>query len=150
MPVLFATYHPVCQRTVEGLELYIPGADHISDRPFQGRRGVYPLLFKPEHVGLILSGRKTQTRRVWKKSRARVGAVHKAKTALFSPDHFALIRITGLRRERLGDITQEDVRREGYDTLEEFKAVWVRINGSWDPELEVYVVSFELAGVDAL
>lgn len=108
------------------------------------------MLFKPEHVGLILSGRKTQTRRVWKKSRARVGAVHKAKTALFSPDHFALIRITGLRRERLGDITLEDVRREGYDTLEEFKAVWVRINGSWDPELEVYVVSFELAGVDAL
>lgn len=102
------------------------------------------MLFKPEHVGLILSGRKTQTRRVWKKSRARVGAVHKAKTALFSPDHFALIRITGLRRERLGDITLEDVRREGYDTLEEFKEVWVRINKTWDPELEVYVVSFEL------
>jgi len=131
---------------VEGLELYIPGAKHFSGRPFQSRRGVYPLLFKPEHVGLILSGRKTQTRRVWKKSRARVGAVHKAKTALFSPDHFALIRITGLRRERLGDITLEDARREGYDTLEEFKAVWVRINKTWDPELEVYVVSFEQAG----
>jgi len=94
---------------VEGLELYIPGAEHLSGRPFQGRRGVYPLLFKPEHVGLILSGRKTQTRRVWKKSRAKVGAVHKAKTALFSPDHFALIRITGLRRERLGDIILEDI-----------------------------------------
>jgi len=107
------------------------------------------LLFKPEHVDLILSGRKTQTRRVWKKSRAKVGVVHKAKTALFSPDHFALIRITGLRRERLGDITLEDVRREGYDTLEEFKAVWVRINKTWDPELEVYVVSFELVGFDA-
>ena len=99
-------------------------------------------------MGLILSGRKTQTRRVWKKPRARVGAVHKAKTALFSRDNFALIRIIGLRRERLGDITLEDVRREGYDTLEEFKAVWVRVNKSWDPELEVYVVSFELAGVD--
>ncbi len=100
-------------------------------------------------MGLILSGRKTQTRRVWKKPRARVGAVHKAKTALFSRDNFALIRIIGLRRERLGDITLEDVRREGYDTLEEFKEVWIRINKSWDPELEVYVVSFELAGIDA-
>ena len=107
------------------------------------------MLFKPEHVGLILSGRKTQTRRVWKKPRARVGAVHKAKTALFSPDHFALIRIIALRREPLGAITLEDVRREGYDTMEEFKEVWVRINGSWDPELEVYLVSFELAGIDA-
>ena len=134
---------------MEGLELYIPGAEHLSDPAISGRRGVYPLLFKPEHVGLILSGRKTQTRRVWKKSRAKVGAVHKAKTALFSPDHFALIRITGLRRERLGDITLEDVRREGYDTLEEFKEVWIRINKSWNQELEVYVVSFELAGVAA-
>jgi hypothetical protein len=53
---------------------------------------------------------------------------------LFSRDHFAKIRITALRIERLGDITQEDVRREGCDTLEEFKAVWIRINGSWDPE----------------
>lgn len=78
-----------------------------------------------------------------------MGAVHKAKTALFSRDNFALIRIIGLRRERLGDITLEDVRREGYDTLEEFKEVWIRINKSWDPELEVYVVSFELAGIDA-
>lgn len=73
-------------------------------------------------------------------------AIHKAKTTLFSRDHFALIRITGLRRERLGDITLEDVRREGYDTMEEFKEVWVRITKCWDPELEVYVVSFELVG----
>ncbi len=102
------------------------------------------MLFKPEHVGLILSGRKTQTRRVWKKPRARVGSVHKAKTALFSLDHFALIRITGLRREQLGDITLEDVKREGYDTLEEFKEVWTWINGCWNPELEVYVVSYEM------
>ncbi len=104
------------------------------------------MLFKPEHIGLILPGRKTQTRRLWKKPRAKVGAIHKAKTALFSRDHFALIKITALRKERLGDISLEDVRREGYETLQAFKEEWIRINKIWDSELEVYVVSFELSG----
>jgi len=36
------------------------------------------------------------------------------------------------------------VKREGYDTLEEFKEVWTWINGCWNPELEVYVVSYEM------
>jgi hypothetical protein len=101
------------------------------------------MLFKPEHVDLILTGRKTQTRRIWKKPRAKAGAIHKAKTVLFSKEYFALIRITDVRNERLGDISLEDVRREGYETLEAFKEEWVRINGVWDPEPEVYVVSFE-------
>jgi len=102
------------------------------------------MLFKPEHVDLILTGRKTQTRRIWKKPRAKAGSVHKAKTVLFSKEYFALIRITDIRKDRLGDISLEDVRREGYETLEAFKEEWIRINGAWDPELEVYVVSFEL------
>ncbi len=102
------------------------------------------MLFKPEHVDLILTGRKTQTRRIWRKPRAKAGSTHKAKTVLFSKEYFALIRITDIRKERLGDISLEDVRREGYETLEAFKEEWIRINGAWDPELEVYVVSFEL------
>jgi hypothetical protein len=108
------------------------------------------LLFKPEHVSLILSGRKTQTRRIWDRPRAKAGAVHKAKTLLYSRDYFALIRITAVRKERLGDISLEDVRREGYDNLEAFKEEWIRINRAWDPELEVYVVSFELVGQMAI
>jgi hypothetical protein len=104
------------------------------------------MLFKHEHVSLILSGRKTQTRRIWERPRAKVGAVHTAKTMLYSRDYFALIRITVVRKERLGDISLEDVRREGYESLEAFKEEWIRINRVWDPELEVYVVSFELAG----
>ncbi|MBC7121362.1 MAG: ASCH domain protein [Methanosaeta sp. PtaU1.Bin060] len=102
------------------------------------------MLFKPEHVDLILTGRKTQTRRIWRKPRAKAGSTHKAKTVLFSKEYFALIRITDIRKERLGDISLEDVRREGYETLEAFKEEWIRINGAWEPELEVYVVSFEL------
>jgi len=103
------------------------------------------MLFKPEHVDVILSGKKTQTRRIWKRPRAKVGSIHRAKTVLFSRQYFALIRITEVRRERLGDISIEDIHREGYQTLAGFKAEWIRINGSWDPDAEVFVVSFELA-----
>ena len=102
------------------------------------------LLFKPEHVEPILEGAKTQTRRTWKKPRVKVGGTYKAKTKLFSKEYFALIRVTGLRKEKLGDITPEDARAEGGYTIEEFREVWRHINGEWDPEQEVWVVEFEV------
>jgi len=102
------------------------------------------LLFKPEHVEPILRGIKTQTRRTWKKPRVKVGGIYKAKTKLFSKEYFALIKVTGLRKERLGDITPEDAQAEGGYTVEEFKKVWQRIIGEWDPEQEVWVVEFEV------
>ena len=102
------------------------------------------MLFKPEHVEPILSGRMTQIRKLWDKPMAKVGSIHKAKTALFSKDYFASIIITGLRREKLGAITIEDAMREGYDDLVSYKEGWKKINGYWEPNSIVYVVSFEL------
>jgi hypothetical protein len=102
------------------------------------------LLFKPEHVQPVLSGLKTQTRRVWKKPRVKVGRIYKAKTKLFSKDYFALLRVTGLRKERLGDLSPEDAQAEGGYSIEQFKRIWKEINGSWNPEQEVWVVEFEV------
>ena len=73
-----------------------------------------------------------------------MGSIHKAKTALFSKDYFASIIITDLRREKLGAITIEDAMREGYDDLVSYKEGWKKINGYWEPNSIVYVVSFEL------
>jgi hypothetical protein len=106
------------------------------------RRG--RMLFKLEHVEPILSGSVTQIRKNWGKPMAKVGSVHKAKTALFSKESFASIRITGLRKERLGEISLEDVYKEGYDDLESYKAAWKRSVGVWDPNIMVYIVNFEL------
>lgn len=103
------------------------------------------LLFKPEHVGPILRGEKTQTRRAWiKRSHARIGGIHKAKTKMLSRGYFALIKILGVRQERLGDITEEDAKAEGGYTIETFRQKWVEINGSWDPDQLVFVVSFRV------
>lgn len=104
------------------------------------------MLFKPEHVPMILSGRKTETRRDWKRPMVRVGGVYKCKLKLFSKDCFTKIKVVALWLEELGEITQESIYAEGYDSLSEIKDVWERINGEWNPELLVWVVKFRLEG----
>jgi len=99
--------------------------------------------FKPEHVQPILEGRKTQTRRLGKK-RWNVGAIHQCKTRLFDGEPFARVRIKSVRMERLGDISSEDVTREGYETRADFRAAWETIYGSPSDDLEAWVVDFKL------
>ena len=48
-------------------------------------------------------------------------------------------------RQKLGGLTPEEAGKEGFSGIEKFREVWIRINGNWDPELEVVVYEFELA-----
>lgn len=102
------------------------------------------ILFKSYHIKPILRGRKTQTRRVWKRQRAKIGSIHKVKTAMLSKDYHCKIRILDVHQERLGDISADDVYAEGYPSIDEYIDAWIDINGSFDPDLVVYVVTFEL------
>lgn len=97
---------------------------------------------------MILRGDKTQTRRIWKKPMAKEGSLHFAKRRLFSDDWFARLRILKVREQRLGDMTEDEFRAEGYSRFEEFRAIWEMINGSWDPDLVVTVIEFEVVGVN--
>ena len=103
------------------------------------------ILFKPAHVPMILDGTKTQTRRLWEKARVRVGAIHQARTQLFNGDPFARLRITALRREPLSEVTEKDVKREGYPDRASYFAAFHRINRT-DPDTDpkVWVVDFEV------
>ena len=102
------------------------------------------LLFKPFHIDPILSGLKTETRRMWKKPRANVGAIHRCQTQMFTKDYFAQVKILKVYQERLGDIKRSDYRDEGGCTKETFIKAWTGINGNYDPDLVVYVIKFEL------
>ncbi len=102
------------------------------------------MLFRPEHVDFILSGRMTQISKLWEKPMAKVGSIHKAKTALFSKDYFASVIITDVIREWFGNITLEYAIREGYDDLQGYIEAWRKKNGYWEPNTIVHVVSFAL------
>lgn len=100
------------------------------------------ILFKSHLAPLIVSGRKTTTRRSGKK-RWREGAVHECRTNYFSKP-FALVRIDRVYQQPLGAMTDADARREGLASLESFKGEWVKIYGKWTPRTIVWVVDFSL------
>jgi hypothetical protein len=106
------------------------------------------MLFKPEHVEPILSGRKTQTRRLGKK-RWRVGAIHRCYVrpsfAKGGSESFASVEIISVRRECLSDISDADILAEGYDS---FPAYWDALHrithGRVTPTSDLWVVTFAL------
>ncbi len=114
------------------------------------------LLFKPEHVPLILNGTKTQTRRIWKRKRCNVGAVHLAKTMMLSKDYFAKLKILRVWEERLGDISQADAIAEGYQDGNDYLNAFFTINKIGDTFHDriiwlkglVWCVEFELEAAE--
>ena len=54
------------------------------------------------------------------------------------------LEITGVRVEPLGIISHEGALAEGVSSIEEYKALWININGAWLPETWVWVVDFRM------
>jgi hypothetical protein len=107
------------------------------------------ILFRPEHVDLILKGQKTQTRRLGKK-RWNVGSVHLAKTKMLSKEHFVKLKVLDVYQEVLGDISDEDSIAEGYpnwqEYLKEFRVInKIKNDDEWEQILRqiVWVVEFK-------
>jgi hypothetical protein len=101
------------------------------------------MIFAHTHE-LVVSGRKTATRRLVKgdKPRCRVGqplAVQPGR----GQKAVCRVLVTEVSRARLGEMTDEDGRAEGYNDLQAFRAVWERMHGSWDPEAAVWVIRFQ-------
>jgi hypothetical protein len=104
------------------------------------------LLFKPEHQYPICTGTKTQTRRIWKARRAKVGSTHLAKTQMLSRDFFAKLEILDVYQERLIDISEEDAKAEGYPDSATYLAKFCEINKlkCLPVDLMVWVVKFKV------
>ena len=103
------------------------------------------LIFKQEHIRLILKGKKTQTRRRHKRL-FKAGKIYNIKSNWVHKTGHRIL-ITSVHRQRLGDITPEEAMKEGGYTIEEFKEVWILINGSWNLDEEVVVYEFRLSSL---
>jgi len=98
------------------------------------------LIFQNEFLPLILSGRKTQTRRT-NKRQLNVGKIYSIQVnRTTSTGHY--LRITKRYSQRLGEVTEDEAHREGFNSLEEFRHKWISIYGSWEPEQVVVVYEF--------
>ena len=107
------------------------------------------MLFKAEHVNMIKEGEKTATRRDWSRWQVKVDGRYPVQTEMFQKkeDCEAFIQVYNRYKEKFKDMDEEDVIKEGYSSLEEFKEVWKRINGEYpEPGQEIYVVEFEYIG----
>jgi len=95
---------------------------------------------------MILAGRKTQTRRLPSKSaNYQVGRIYSIIDCWFTKAQ-GYILITRKFNQKLGEISLEDVKKEGYNTLQEFCRAWEEVNGqgSWDPQQIVTAYEFEV------
>jgi hypothetical protein len=101
------------------------------------------MLFKKALLAKVLDGSKVQTRRLSTR-RYHVGRVYGVTCRRYQKSQ-AHIQITQAKQQKIGDITLEDVRKEGFNTLEEFKQTWLKINGTYDPEQLVTAYEFRLS-----
>ena len=106
------------------------------------------LLFKSEHIHPILSGEKTQTRRLWPNGRRAVpGAIHQCRTRMLDAGStFATVKILRVWQERLREIDWRGALAEGYPTRLAYLAAFYRINRRSDRNPTVWVVEFEREG----
>ena len=108
--------------------------DEVTEAP-------YELRFTADDKEPLLDGTKTQTSRInVPDPKVKVGAIVHA--AIWEP-HIADLRITSIERKKSRYFDEEDAKREGGYTLEEFKKKWEETHGEWDENQLFYVIHFE-------
>lgn len=105
------------------------------------------MFFTPENAEKVKQGTKTETRRDWKFQHVYAGRIYPVRLSRKDPvpPDATYIRIVTVYMERLGVITDDAVVREGFDTREDFFAIWKELHGTVDMDKEIYVVRFCIA-----
>lgn len=101
------------------------------------------LLFKKKFLDAIRQGTKTQTIRLWKRRMMRAGQ----RSYIPGVGH---VRIESIEAVTLDELTEEDARRDGFDTLAALRA---EIESLYDPAVadgrQPYRVRFTVLANDA-
>lgn len=102
------------------------------------------LTFSSKWVEAILGGKKDVTFRKWPNARVKVGTVYDAATVGYPPKKFAKVRVTGLRRIKLGEIDEALAKRDGAASASEVTGYWKK--QGFGPEKELWLVEFKVQG----
>ncbi len=64
--------------------------------------------------------------------------------AVFHNYNIVDLHITAVYNQKLKDMSEDDAKREGYQSLDAFKNAWVEIypGHGWDPEQNVWVIEW--------
>lgn len=66
------------------------------------------------------------------------------RSGLFMPKWASRVwlGVVSVEESRLSDMDDAEARREGVENLEDFKALWAKIHGAWQPDLLVHRLEF--------
>jgi len=104
------------------------------------------MLFNKDLIDKVLDGKKTMTSR--SKQLCEVGEVTNLMANRdFSKISGKYIKITAVYPKALGEFTDYEAKKEGFENLVEFKAYWQKNRkklGEWKPETVVWVHEFDV------
>ena len=100
------------------------------------------MFFKEAMRKKIEEGKKTVTRRPWSRPMAKVGGIYQVRITQYKKGYHFLIKVLDLKKQKLGDMTLEDAKAEGFESIKEFGDYWTKINGFYDRNEEVTVITF--------
>ena len=102
------------------------------------------MMFDVYTVSQILSGDKTVTRRMRGRRRPAVpGRLHKIKVDR-TKNWYGWILIQDCKLERLGDLTDEEAVKEGFNNKEHYMNYFRHLNGDVDDDELIWRVEFEV------
>jgi ParB family chromosome partitioning protein len=134
---------PVKERTEVIRKVALEPEKPVEDVIEEVVEAPYEMRFTADDKKPLLEGVKTQTSRTDMPD-PKVKAGVTVHVAIWEP-HVVDLRITSIERKRLRYFDEEDAKREGGYTLEEFKRRWKDIQGEWNENQLVYVIHFERA-----
>lgn len=109
------------------------------------------MLFSRKHACQIVEGRRTVLLNVKHPKRREIGRIYaiqiKPKRKGVRPDPpIGRFRVESVRVIALGEITEEDARAAGYQSLAGFKDRWQRGGHLWEPDRLIYRTEIKLIG----
>lgn len=91
----------------------------------------------------MLARRKTQTRRI-SLYEYREGSIQSIRDNYLPGPAKGYVKIQRKYKQKLGEITDSEIRAEGFNNLEDFKQAWLDSYGVWNPDQLVTAYEFSL------